>query len=83
MPQPLAEALVAAFLAYVAIGLGFAGPFAVRGLGVVDPVAQGSPWRFRLLITPGVVALWPLLALRWMRGQAAPPERNAHRDAAS
>ncbi|MCB9795016.1 MAG: hypothetical protein H6741_20135 [Alphaproteobacteria bacterium] len=83
MPLALAQLLVTASLVYVGLGLAFALPFAARGLAAVDPVAEGSSWRFRLLITPGVVALWPLLALRWARGQQAPTERNAHRDAAS
>jgi len=51
---------------YVAIGLVVAVPFVARGIGRVDPAANEAPWTFRLLVLPGVVALWPLLARRWM-----------------
>ena len=52
---------------YAALGVLFAGAFHWRGLARLDAGTQGAGWGFRLLITPGVVALWPLLALRWLR----------------
>ena len=67
---------------YLTLGLLFAVPFVLRGAQAVDPSASSGTWGFRVLILPGTVALWPLLALRWMRGSGAPVERNAHRDAA-
>ena len=77
-----AEWLVGLFGLYVALGIGFALLFHWRGLARVDRSAALSTWGFRIMITPGVVALWPLLALRWARGNGVPkPERNAHRDA--
>jgi hypothetical protein len=33
----------------------------------------------RLLIAPGLVALWPLFAWRWAGGAAAPVEYTPHR----
>lgn len=78
-----AEALVALVGVYVLVGALFAVPFAVKGVEAVDPGAVGSPWSFRLLITPGVIALWPLLARRWRSGGGPPDERSAHRDAVS
>jgi hypothetical protein len=78
----IAEVLVGLAGLYVLLGALFAVPFALRGVGVVDPAAADSPWSFRLLITPGVIALWPLLAARWRGGGGPPAERNAHRDAA-
>jgi hypothetical protein len=57
-------------------------PFVLRGVDKIDPVASGSSWGFRLIILPGVVALWPLLLRRWLSGKPQPTERNAHRDAA-
>ena len=38
---------------------------------------------FRILIFPGVVAFWPLFAVRLLRGKTIPLERNAHRDRAA
>lgn len=67
---------------YLAAGLLFAVPFVLRGVNRIDPAAPGSSWGFRLIIVPGVVALWPLLARRWLRGLSPPEERNAHRRAA-
>jgi uncharacterized membrane protein YdfJ with MMPL/SSD domain len=75
----LAEVLTVVVGVYVAAGVLFAVPFVLRGVNRIDPVAQGGTWGFRLIIVPGVVALWPLLALRWLRGAQPPEERNAHR----
>lgn len=68
--------------AYLACGAVFAIPFVVRGVNRVDKVARESSWGFRLIIVPGVIALWPMLLRRWISGAAAPSERNPHRDAA-
>lgn len=65
---------------YLALGVVFAVPFLVRGLRRIDPATAGGTLGFKLVILPGVVALWPLLARRWLSGRTAPPEeRNAHR----
>jgi nitrate/nitrite transporter NarK len=53
--------------AYLAVGVLFASAFHPRGLRRVDAAAAGAGVGFRMLITPGVIALWPLLALRWWR----------------
>lgn len=82
MLNVIANALVIAFGVYVALGLAFALPFVFRGVNKVDPIAGESTWGFRLIVLPGVVALWPILARRWMRGLPPPAESNAHRDAA-
>jgi hypothetical protein len=68
---------------YLLCGLIFAVPFVLVGAGKIDPHAKQGRWGFRLLIIPGTVALWPLLARRWLRGVSEPPEEsNAHRRAA-
>lgn len=68
---------------YAAFGVVFAVPFVLRGVGRVDEAARGGTWGFRVLILPGVVALWPWLAKRWLEGTGEPPaERNPHRDRA-
>lgn len=68
---------------YFAAGVCFAVAFHLRGAARIDPDAAHPSWGFRVLVTPGVVALWPLLARRWASGQGAPPEpRDVHRDAA-
>lgn len=75
---------LAAAAAYLAAGMVFAIAFHIRGLAVVDPGAQGTSLAFRMLITPGVAALWPLLGLSWLRAVRAgalpemqdPPRRH-------
>jgi hypothetical protein len=77
--------MIAAYLliligVYLLCGLVFAVPFALVGVGKIDPGAAHGTWGFRLLIIPGTMLLWPMLALRWLKGMHEPPEeRNAHR----
>ena len=52
---------------YAGIGLIFSLAFALRGASKLDPAAREGTWGFRLLVIPGAVAFWPLLALRWAR----------------
>ena len=68
--------------AYMACGLVFAIPFVLVGVKKIDPHAAHGSWGFRLLIIPGTMFLWPLLARRWMKGIHEPPEENSpHRRA--
>jgi len=53
--------------AYAAAGVLFAVPFLFLGIRRVDPAAHGAGWGFRILILPGLVALWPVMARRWAR----------------
>ena len=61
-----AEWIVRAAALYLMLGIGFASVFLTRGAGSIDPAAKHSSWGFRALIFPGVAALWPLLAKRWL-----------------
>jgi len=36
------------------------------GISQVDPDSKGSGIGFRLIILPGVAALWPVLFTRWV-----------------
>ena len=68
---------------YAIIGLLFGLPFLMWGVSRIDPSARGAGVGFRLIILPGVMAFWPLMARRWLRGMEQPPiESNAHRDIA-
>ena len=78
----MAHALVGLLVLYIVAGVLFAVPFVLVGVGRIDPSARGGTWGFRLIILPGVVALWPILAVRWLTGKLPPGERNAHRDRA-
>jgi hypothetical protein len=69
---------------YLVCGLFFAIPFVLVGVNRIDSHAVHGSWGFRLLILPGMVALWPLLLKRWVSGCNCPlEERNAHRLSAS
>jgi hypothetical protein len=68
---------------YLCCGLIFTVPFVLVGVGKLDAHAVHGTWGFRLLIIPGTMFLWPVLARRWWRGVTEPPEeRNPHRRAA-
>jgi hypothetical protein len=63
----VAQIILTVALAYSACGLLLAVPFVTFGVGRLDEAARGAPLGFRLLILPGAVALWPLIAVRWLR----------------
>ncbi len=65
MERSLAEALLVILALYGAAGALFAGPFLARGAAAIDPGARGASRGFRIVVLPGVVAFWPLLARRW------------------
>ena len=79
----VAEVVITLCELYAAAGLLFAIAFLPRGILRLDERLHGSPYTVRLLILPGVAALWPLFAWRWLRHAPEPTERNAHRSAAS
>jgi len=79
MLETFAKALVYTLAGYAGLGFVFAVPFVWR-VQRLDSEAQGSGIGFRLLILPGVAALWPMFLYRWTRGVAEPPvEKNPHR----
>jgi len=51
---------------YAALGVAFAVPFLIAGVSRIDPHAAGAGIAFRLLVFPGVAALWPFLLRRWI-----------------
>ena len=76
----LATWLVRLAAGYLLIGSVFSAPFVLRWASQLDPVAAHGTGGFRLLIVPGAILLWPLLARRLLRGDTRPPlERTAHR----
>ncbi|MBX2824692.1 MAG: hypothetical protein KTR33_08175 [Gammaproteobacteria bacterium] len=51
---------------YLLIGFLFGCAFAIRGYAALEPSAKGAPIRFRLLLIPANLLLWPYLLFRWM-----------------
>lgn len=79
----ITETLLLAAGIYLLGGVAFAIPFVLLGVAKIDPHAEHGSWGFRLLIIPGTILLWPLLAKRWMKGVPEPPEEDSpHRRAA-
>jgi hypothetical protein len=80
MLDTFAKAFVYTLAIYAGLGLVFGVPFVWSGVQRLDSEAQGSGIGFRLLILPGVAALWPMFLSRWRRRIAEPPiEDNPHR----
>ncbi len=79
MTVEFAQAVVVVFQAYALAGLGFAALFLPRAIARFDPRVAGAPKTLRVLILPGIVALWPVFAWRWITGAREPVERNPHR----
>ena len=75
----LAQVIVASFELYVLAGVVFAVLFPATRHRTPRSPSRGAPRTLRLLILPGVAALWPLFAWRWIAGASEPIERNPHR----
>jgi hypothetical protein len=58
--------------AYLSVGAIFALAFVATGVGRIDVAARGMPWSARILIFPGVVALWPLMLQKWLTQRETP-----------
>ncbi len=69
----LAGWVVRLVTAYLLIGVLFSLPFAFRWVRRLDPVAEHGTPGFRLLILPGAILLWPLLAQRLLIAGEQPP----------
>ena len=63
-----AEAFVTGLAWYAAAGVAFAIAFLAVGVARVDSQARGAGLGFRLIVFPGIAALWPVLLVRWVRG---------------
>jgi hypothetical protein len=55
---------------YLAAGVVFALAFLPRGIVRVDPLVGHSPVTVRMLLAPGVILLWPAMAILWGRALA-------------
>jgi hypothetical protein len=82
MSLELAQIVALVMESYAVAGVMFACVFLPRAALRVDPHLKGASPLVRLLILPGVAALWPLVAWRWGSGAPAPIEHTPHRRAA-
>jgi hypothetical protein len=65
----MVELFVAVLTWYASAGVLFAIAFLARGVSRIDVHANGAGLGFRLMIFPGVSALWPFLLKRWIRAE--------------
>lgn len=80
MPTETAAIISNAILLYLFIGFVFSFIFVALAIQRIDPAANGASWQVRLLLIPGAVLLWPLLAWRWARHpNGIPVERTPHK----
>jgi hypothetical protein len=63
----VAEVILYICLVYSLCGLAVGVPFVLRGVDRVDASARGASIGFRLIILPGTVALWPIIATKWIK----------------
>jgi len=62
-------------IAYCAIGALVALRVVSGGLARLDPQAAAAPLRVKLLWAPGLIGLWPIVALR-LAGRSPPEDRG-------
>ncbi len=67
MTVAAAQLLVHTIATYIVAGAAFAALFLWRWVGRLDSAAEHGTWGFRLLVLPGVAALWPLFVVRLIR----------------
>lgn len=75
MPEWSSILILSCIGVYAILGIAFAAWFVGGGVGRIDQAAARGPIGFRLIIVPGVAALWVVLAaLVWRtrkRGKAS------------
>ena len=67
MTVAAAQLLVQSVTIYVGVGAAFAVVFLWQWVGLLDSAAEHGTWGFRVLVFPGVAALWPLFVVRLIR----------------
>jgi len=68
MSVAVAEGVWMAVGVYFAIGLLVALAMVLGAIKKIDPLADAAPWHVKLLLIPGLAALWPLvLTLAYLR----------------
>lgn len=77
MPEGIVGLFWTAVFAYAVVGFAFAIPFVISWSGWLDPAARTGSLGFRLTILPGVVVLWPFIAVKTLHARRhvpAPPD---------
>ena len=62
------QAVLDLVAAYAAVGVMFSIFLLLFGTTRIDNGVKNAGFGFRILILPGLIALWPLLLIRWLVG---------------
>ena len=71
MFESIVTGCLIALALYLAAGCVFAVVFHAGPIKKIDHAVEGARVGFRFLVTPGIVALWPLLWKRWRVGDGS------------
>lgn len=52
--------------AYALVGAALLVPMHLAVLPKIDGSADGASWGFRLVVSPGLIALWPIVIEKWL-----------------
>ena len=74
----VAEWIVVVLVGYAAAGIAVGLWFVVAAVTRVDPAAKGAHPLFRVMILPGVAALWPWALRRWLMARGAGSRPGSH-----
>jgi len=50
---------------YLVLGVILLAPFHHSALPRIDESARGASWGFRVAVSPGLIALWPIILWKW------------------
>jgi hypothetical protein len=64
MSVAAAQILLSLLSLYAAIGVLAAFALLAGGLRRLDSLAAAAPWRVKLILAPGLVALWPVMVMK-------------------
>jgi hypothetical protein len=73
MDVDVAIAIWRGLLAYAAVGAIAALWMLAGGLKRIDPLAAAAPLRVKLLLAPGLIALWPAMLVLRLRARRSRP----------
>jgi len=67
--ETVAGIIGAVIMAYICCGIVFTIAFLIKGIANTDEAAHGSGWGFKMIIAPGIIALWPALLMKWVKAK--------------
>jgi hypothetical protein len=63
--EDIVRVLMAALGLYGLVGVLLLVPFHRFAVPVIDQSASGASWGFKVVVSPGLVALWPVILWKW------------------